>query len=237
MPQRPHPTYSLIAALALLSCVSARAQTGPAPDWSPSQLKDIQHDWIQLKSGEWLKGRFRGMQDEQLNFYSEELDDQDFDWDKILQLYTVKPVELLLNDRSTVTGRVRINSNYLVINEDAVVPQLFERDAVVAISPGGSSEWDRWSVDIAFGMAIRSGNVDQTDVNTALTLKRVTADTRFGLTYNGYRSVVSDADVADNQRSTIYFDLWLSERLYWRIVQVEAYRDPFQNIARQLSLG
>jgi putative salt-induced outer membrane protein YdiY len=216
---------------------AAQAQPGPAPEWSPSQLREIQHDWIQLKSGEWLKGRFRGMQGDRLSFYSEELDGQEFDWDKILHLHTLKPVELLLLDRTTVTGRVRVNSEHLVINEDAVVPQLFERDAVVAISPGGFSEWDRWSVDIAFGMSFRSGNVDQTDVNSAISLKRVTASTRLGLTYNGYRSVVSDADVADNHRGTLYFDWWLSDRLYWRIAQGELYRDPFQNIAARITAG
>ncbi len=213
------------------------AQAGPAPEWSPSKLKEIQHDWIQLKSGEWLKGRFRGMQGERLNFYSEELNEQEFDWDKVIQLHTLKPVELLLMDRSTVTGRVRVNTQYLVINEDAVVPQLFERDAVVAISPGGRTEWDRWSVDLSFGMAVRSGNVDEADVNSALTLKRVTASTRFGLTYSGYRSVVSDVDVADNHRATLYFDQWLSDRLYWRIAQAQAYRDPFQNIAARVTIG
>jgi putative salt-induced outer membrane protein YdiY len=221
----------------LLCHAPAQAQTGPAPEWSPTQLKEIQHDWIQLKSGEWLKGRFRGMQGERLSFYSEELDGQEFDWDKIIQLHTLKPVDLLLLDRTTVSGRVRVNSQYLVINEDAVVPQLFERDAVVAISPGGRTEWDRWSVDLAFGMSVRSGNVDQTDVNSALTLKRVTASTRLGLTYSGYQSVVSDRNVADNHRGTLYFDQWLSDRLYWRIAQGELYRDPFQNIAARITAG
>jgi hypothetical protein len=35
---------------------------------------------IQLKSGEWLRGRLYGMQNRKLEFESDELDDLVFDW-------------------------------------------------------------------------------------------------------------------------------------------------------------
>ena len=40
-------------------------------------------DWIQLRSGEWLKGQFKVMQDRKLEFDSEELKDLTFDWKDI----------------------------------------------------------------------------------------------------------------------------------------------------------
>src|SRR5262249_4506764 len=52
--------------------------------WQPKLLADeASTDWIQLKSGEWLRGRLYGMQNRKLEFESDELDDLKFDWKDI----------------------------------------------------------------------------------------------------------------------------------------------------------
>ena len=53
-------------------------------------------DWIQLKSGEWLKGRIKAMQERQLEFDSEELNDLTFDWKDIRQVRSARTLDLLL---------------------------------------------------------------------------------------------------------------------------------------------
>jgi hypothetical protein len=50
------------------------------PDLNWVRPVDI-FDWIQLKSGEWLKGTIKAMQKHELEFDSEELDHLKFDWD------------------------------------------------------------------------------------------------------------------------------------------------------------
>ena len=64
------------------------ALAAAAADHSPKTGKELPDlswvppedgfDWIQLKSGEWLKGEFKGMQERQLDFDSSELDYPDF---------------------------------------------------------------------------------------------------------------------------------------------------------------
>jgi hypothetical protein len=48
----------------------------PDLSWVPPEDS---FDWIQLNTGEWLKGRIKAMQDRQLEFFSEKLSDMTFD--------------------------------------------------------------------------------------------------------------------------------------------------------------
>lgn len=41
---------------------------------------DSKYDWIQLDSGEWLKGDLKVMYDQSLEFDSDKMDDQSFDF-------------------------------------------------------------------------------------------------------------------------------------------------------------
>ena len=43
------------------------AQT-PAPDWRPESEYEGSFDWIQMTSGEWVKGEITSMYDESLEF-------------------------------------------------------------------------------------------------------------------------------------------------------------------------
>src|SRR6185369_5914014 len=58
-----------------------------ADDWRPPPpAGEESFDWIQLKSGEWLKGKIKSLQDEKLEFDSEELNLLTFDWKDIRAL-------------------------------------------------------------------------------------------------------------------------------------------------------
>src|SRR5262245_16080622 len=89
----------VLAAAILLGPRTASAQTAsqfqPPPD---------NFDWIQLKSGEWLKGELIALYDGSLEFDSDELDNLTLDWDDIQQVRTGRVVQARFRDQAPVTG-------------------------------------------------------------------------------------------------------------------------------------
>jgi len=73
--------FLLAAAAALSSAVGAEG----GQSWQPPPPRPDDFDWVQLKSGEWLKGELVAMYDEELGF--DLFGDLDFDvswvWDRI----------------------------------------------------------------------------------------------------------------------------------------------------------
>ncbi|MBL4575088.1 MAG: hypothetical protein JKY51_03185 [Opitutaceae bacterium] len=55
-----------------------------------SKKDDDTYDWIQLKSGEWLKGRFKAMYSQSFEFDSDKLNLLEFDWEDIKRIRTRK---------------------------------------------------------------------------------------------------------------------------------------------------
>ena len=49
--------------------------------WLPPEPRPEKFDWIQLKSGEWLKGKLEVLYDRKLEFDSDELDELTFDFE------------------------------------------------------------------------------------------------------------------------------------------------------------
>ncbi|MBI1176878.1 DUF481 domain-containing protein [bacterium] len=190
-------------------------------------------DWIQLKSGEWLKGKLKAMQDRKLEFDSEELDDQDFDWEDIHQLITSRSVDVLFGDRTEASGPVRINQKEIVI--EGSEPRTFPRGDVLGITPTGQREWDYWSGKVSLGATFRSGNSDQIEYNANFHLQRRTPSTRAVIDYIGYFSKTDGDETANSHRVNATFDYWLSRRLFLRVPGVEYYRDPFQNFAHRIT--
>lgn len=202
----------------------------PALSWVPP---DDGFDWIQLKSGEWLKGRFKGMQDRELEFESEELDDQTFDWKDIRQLRTYRLVDVLFIDEERLSGRVTATPTE--INIGGATPQTFPRDQLQSLTPGGNRERDYWSGKLSFGLTLRGGNTEQIDYTATADLQRRTPATRLSVDYTGNFSSVDGVESANNHRVTTEFNYWLSRRFYLVIPYGEYYKDPFQNLAHRLT--
>ena len=64
---------------------STKAGPTVAP-WKPPVPGSDKFDWVQLKSGEWLKGEIQVMRKESLEFESDELDTLNLDWDDVLEV-------------------------------------------------------------------------------------------------------------------------------------------------------
>ena len=192
-------------------------------------------DWIQLKSGEWLKGQLKAMQQRQLEFDSEELDDLTFDWKDIRQVRSFHTLDLLFVDGKKASGPVTITPAEVAVG--GAEPQVFTRDQLQSLTPGGSKEWNYWSGMMSLGLTLRAGNTEQVEYNAQARLQRRTPATRLSLDYIGNISSINGVENANNNRVNSEFDLWLSRRFYLILPQIEYYQDPIQKLKARITAG
>src|SRR5262245_5107139 len=101
----------VVFVLTLIFCsLSAMGQT-PAPQvFQPAPPAPDKFDWIQLKSGEWLKGELIALYENSLEFDSDELNDLRLKWEDVRQVRTGRVVQVRFVDKE-LTGRLVIDSN------------------------------------------------------------------------------------------------------------------------------
>ena len=204
----------------------------PALSWVPPADS---FDWIQLKSGEWLKGRFKAMQERELEFDSDELDDLTFDWKDIRQVRSPRVIDVLSVTGVQVSGPVTITPEQVAVG--GAEPRVFPRNQLQSLTPGGAKERNYWSGKATIGLSLRKGNTDSVDYNAQANLQRRTPATRLSLDYIGNVSSVGGVENANNNRVNTEFDLWLSRRFYLVLPSAEYYQDPFQNLAHRFTAG
>jgi putative salt-induced outer membrane protein YdiY len=194
-------------------------------------------DWVQLKSGEWLKGTAKAMQDDELEFDSEEVDEDTFDWKDIRQLRTGqgRVVQIKFINGNLLTGGIVVTPTQVLVNgtETRAVP----RGLLQSFTRGGPKEWDYWSGKVDLGLTIRSGNSDQSDYNGQAHFKRRTPTTRFKLDYIGNISESDQIENANNHRVNGELDVWVTRHFYLVVPFAEYFSDPFQNIATRNTVG
>src|SRR5271170_312605 len=76
-------------------------------------------DWIQLTSGEWLKGHIKSMKQFSLEFDSDKLKDLTIDWEDIKTLHTSK-ASCLFGTQQVVVGAVTVDEKSVTITNEQV---------------------------------------------------------------------------------------------------------------------
>jgi putative salt-induced outer membrane protein YdiY len=191
-----------------------------------------------LNSGEWLKGDLKVMYDQRLEFDSDKMDIQDFDFDDVIIVRTRNAQRVLIQKKGRKaeihTGLVELDNKKITLlgNGESVE---FPRDEIVSIAQRAERERDRWSGSLSVGVNVRGGNSETADATLSANLKRQTALTRYNVDYLSNYSTASREETAENHRLNMDASLFLSDRLYWRILEAEFYRDRFSNIDRQFS--
>jgi putative salt-induced outer membrane protein YdiY len=235
--QRTAPSQPLVV-LNQASTMSAPATNTTAStnlDWRPPGIGLGSSDWIQLKSGEWLKGRLKYVQERKVEFDSDELKDQSLDLKNVRQVYPANPQFIKFNDRVQLYGTVAVSNNVVEVvgPEQVSLP----RDQLAAITPGGKREIDFWSGNLNVGLSLQSGNTRQVNLNTSGELARRTPSTVGQLNYLGNFGEVEGVQDANNQRLTGSYDIRLNRRWFVRAAYLEYYMDELANIAHQGTFG
>lgn len=225
------------------------SETSQNEAWEAFVPPSDKFDWIQLTSGEWLKGELKVLYEEELEFDSDELDLLKFDMEDVKQIrgHGIKGVRLEGPD-TVIYGRLEVPEpitvyGELVVTEDKVIitsgdsQQEFNRSDLIAIVSGEDKESQFWSAKVSIGLNFTRGNTDEDDLSTTINLKRRTSATRFVLDYLGNYSRTSGVDTIDNNRLNAYIDVFKTRKYFWRPVFGEYFRDPFQNIERRYTIG
>ena len=206
--------------------------------WLPA-AKDF--DWVQLTSGEWLKGEIKSMYSESLEFDSDKLDLLSIDWDDVKYLKSYRPSSVNIEHSEPVTGSLQISGDKVTITTGDEVRE-FDRIELISLTPAGDRELDLWAVKFTLGLNIKSGNTDQADYTSKFSAKRRTAKSRFLLDYIGNISKIRNeqgdlTETVNNHRINAGLDVYATRYFFYQPVFGEYYRDPFQNIDQRITIG
>jgi len=119
-------TAAIWLALALFSALSAADESAlpPAAQNHPSD------DWLQLTSGEWLRGRGKGMYDEVLISDSKRFEFMNIDQENIALLNAQQPMMVNIDN----VGIIQIRGDRLRLRHDDVW-RTFSLKNIIAFSP------------------------------------------------------------------------------------------------------
>lgn len=205
-------------------------------NWTDTAPKNVSADWLQLTTGEWLRGRIIIMQKEVLEFDSDELDELEIDWEKVKYIKSSKPYSLRFDGRITATGAIEVTQNTVQVNTD-YDDQTFNRSELVSIATGKETELSKWTNKITFSFNVRRGNTDQTDFTSKISAKRRTVNSRLLLDYLGNFTEIEETETINNHRINGTFDIFITRDLFVTPLSVEFFRDPFQNIESRRNAG
>lgn len=226
----PRSLHMILAAVgALASSSAARA------DWAPPPPMPDEFDWVQLKSGEWLKGEIHVMYDDSLEFDSEELDLLDLDLDDVTMIRSAQVMNVRLKGNRTAIGKLLVEGNRVTVI--GVTQAGFDRAELLSITAGEPKEINYWTGKVSLGGNFRSGNSEQTEISGSLRFQRRTVENRVTMDYLGNFTRNNGVESSNNHRFNATWDRFLSDRIFLRPVFGEYFRDPFQNIAYRYTVG
>jgi hypothetical protein len=205
-------------------------------EWRPPGVGQDKSDWIQLKSGEWLRGQIQYIQEKEVVFDSDELEEQTFKLKDVRRLYSADAMFARFEGREPVLGKIEIGDELVTVL--GAEPISLPRDDLAGITQyGGITGINDWSGKFNLGASLQSGNTRQNTVNTSAELARRSPDTRLLVNFLGNVSKTNGVTVTDNQRVNTTYDIRISRSWFARPVQAEYYRDSQANIASRLTAG
>ena len=193
-----------------------------------------QYDWIQLTSGEWLKGEIIVLYNGKLEFDSAELDMLVFDFEDIREIRSARMVQVRFASGIDQTGQLLMVDGVVRFVGSELA---FERADVVTITGGEPKEINFWNANVSVGANWRSGNTEQAEANLQAKVQRRTLETRLVFEYLGNVTSIEESVSANNHRASAELDRFITARFYTRPVFAEYFRDPFQNIAHRTTVG
>ena len=205
-------------------------------DWSDARPKRVDADWLQLTSGEWLRGRIIAMQKDDLEFDSDELDKLVIEWEKVKYIKSADPYRLRFDGSIDAAGTIEITQKTITVSTD-YDDQVFERSKLLTIASGKDKEINNWSSEITFSVNIRRGNTDQTDFTSKFSIRRKTIYSRLIFDYLGNFTAIENTKTINNHRLNQTYDIFITRNLFVTPITTEYFRDPFQNIERRIYVG
>jgi len=175
-----------------------------------------------------------------LEFDSDELDLQKFDWEDVKQIRSAGFQSLLIESDDdklnpiTVIGVLHLVDNRVKLTAGEQSLE-FDRNRIISIAKGSTKAADLWSGKIALGINARGGNSDLLDSSLSGNVKRRTPKSRFYIDYLGNYSKAEDVETSNNHRLSSYFDVFKTTKFFWRPIYLEYRQDTFKNIKHEVT--
>lgn len=234
--------------LILLSLLIPFLQAQSLENTKPPSEKTV--DWMELNSGEWINGEFKGIYSGSVEFDSDKFDLVNFDLVDVKQIITNGFVTLNLNaddikldsiyksfqnhedkKQTTIAGILHFRNHQFQITLPDGTISILKEDEIASIAGGEPKESNYWSGNIFLGFDISTGNSEQVTLSSKANVIRRTASSRFMADYIGTYTAVTDGVVtANNNRINSGLDTYQTAHFYFRVIQVEYLNDTFQNI-------
>ena len=209
--------------------------------WSPpTPVFSQKFDWLQLRSGEWLKGDIISMYDDELEFDSKEFNRLIFDWQDVRELRSRFDQQIRFANGEVKQGFLIVKNNHLVVISGGS-EQHYPLSELLSISSTSDDRKELWDGKGSLGIDASAGNVNQLDYLVSARIQRRTPFSRFrvDLNYNYSKSTLAGDEqvIADNNRLSTSFDWFYSIKIFIRMLDYEHLRDVQQNIRSRDTLG
>lgn len=202
--------------------------------WQPASPMPDKYDWIQLKSGEWLKGELIVLYNGRLEFDSTELDLLTLDFEDVVEIRSAQLMQVRLLGEEDLIGILLMADGQVRVSGTG---QSFDRSRLLTVTAGEAKEINFWNARLSVGANWRQGNTEQAEGNASAMVQRRTLEGRMKLDYLGNYSTIDGSVSANSHRASGVLDKFITHRFFVRPVFVEYYRDPFQNIGNRLTVG
>ena len=186
-------------------------------------------DWIQLVSGEWIKGEIKRMRDDSLEFDSDKLDMLNIDFDDVVLVHSPRIGTYAFDGRVSETGKSVIIEDQVII-ETKEGTKVFPRSELQSIIEGGEREKDWWWFKLGFGLTLNKGNTDQFTYESSFDVRREDRFTRLRLAYNATFGRTDGVQNVRRHLVSLEFNVFLSKRWFLTPVWSQFLNDKFQNI-------
>lgn len=213
---------------ARLATIAAQADEGTFPGSYTIDFGDT-FDWVQLVSGEWVKGEIKRMRDDNLEFDSDKLGLQNIDFADVLEVHSPAVNTYVFDQRISATGLGIITKDKVIVQTDAGT-EIFDRGELESIVAGGARERDWWSMKLRFGLTLNRGNTDQLTYDILFNVVREDRMTLLDLNYNSSFGRTGGAQNVNRHLGEFDFKVFLSSRWFVTPAFGQLFNDRFQNI-------
>ena len=221
--------------------VMAEEETQTEERKSQTVFIDESDDWLQLKSGEVIKGELIGTIkeetnsfDQEIEFDSDDLGDQEIEIEDIAVLETASFFTIRTSSSDVYDGYLSIREDklYLSNGEEEIS---FPVTEIVSIYRGSENDSDHWTTEIFLGLDISKGNTDEFSLLGEVEAERSTVGSRTKLKAKHENSQTNDQTTANNSSFDGSYDIYLNNRLFFRPLKLSLLSDEFQNIDYQVN--
>jgi len=232
---RPY-ARSLIVSLAVAALGLGEQALAQEDRWEPPLPSSDPDDWIQLVSGEWLRGELQILRDDNLEFESEELDKLHLDWDNVVVFRSSRIHTYVFDEGGSHSGTAVMQGDTLVVQTEQQERRL-PRSDLISIIEGRPTEWNFWSAKMSVGFIGRAGNTDQRDLNSIVLIRRDASRSRINLEYRGNLSKTNDVLTVNSHRAVANLSFLISRGFFVTPIAGGLYSDEFQNIDLRASIA